>query len=210
MRHGRQEDPECGSRGRGGWSDARVAMRWAMAAAGARGGRGPFGGDWWAHGERPEGGRRGRMFDGGELRLVLLRLIADEPRHGYDVIRAIEAMTGGAYAPSPGVVYPTLTLLDEMGQIEEQASEGAKKRFAVTETGRAFLAENAGQVDALMTRLNELGEHRERVDGAPIRRAMGNLKVALGQRFARGATDETMHDVAALLDEVAQKIERLR
>ncbi len=209
MRHGRDEG--CG--GPRDWQrfGADVAAKWAMAAAGSRGGRGSFGSDWWAHGERPEGGRRGRMFDGSELRLVLLRLIADEPRHGYDVIRAIEAMTVGAYAPSPGVVYPTLTLLAEMGQIDEQASDGAKKRFAVTEAGRMFLAENAGQVGALMDRLRQLGEHRERVDGAPIRRAMGNLKVALGQRFGRGEfTDDTMHDVAALLDEVAQKIERLR
>ena len=211
MRHDRNGD--CDGRRGGRWpgADAIFAMKWAMDAMGPRGGRGPFGGDWLAFGERPEGGRRGRMFDGSELRLVLLRLIADEPRHGYDVIRAIEAMTAGAYAPSPGVVYPTLTLLDEMGQIEEQASEGAKKRFAATAAGHAFLAANAEQVEALMARLNQMGEHRERTDGTPIRRAMNNLRMALGQRFGRGAfTDETMHDVAALLDEVAQKIERLR
>jgi hypothetical protein len=87
--------------------------------------RGPRG-DWFMGGERPGGGRRPRMFDGSELRLVLLRLIADEPRHGYDLIRAIEALTGGAYAPSPGVIYPTITLLDEMGFIEEQQSQGAR------------------------------------------------------------------------------------
>jgi DNA-binding PadR family transcriptional regulator len=81
------------------------------------------------------------MFDGGELRLVLLKLIADETRHGYELIRAIEAMAGGAYAPSPGVVYPTLSMLDEMGLIAEQRSDDAKKRFAVTEEGRAHLAE---------------------------------------------------------------------
>ncbi len=151
------------------------------------------------------------MFDGGELRLVLLRLIADAPRHGYDLIREIEAMTGGAYAPSPGVVYPTLTLLDEMGLIGEQQSEGAKKRFAVTDTGTAHLAEQAEQVDAIMARLRALGEHRERTDGAPIRRAMGNLKVALADRLGRGEfSEDTLHDVAALIDEVAQKIERLR
>ena len=65
------------------------------------------------------------MFESGELRLVLLKLIADEPRHGYDLIRAIEELTGGEYAPSPGVVYPTLTLLQDMGLIEEAAGEGA-------------------------------------------------------------------------------------
>lgn len=151
------------------------------------------------------------MFDGGELRLVLLKLIADEPRHGYDLIREIEAMTGGAYAPSPGVIYPTITLLDEMGFIEEQRSEGAKKRFAVTEAGRAHLTENADQVEALFARLQALGEHRQRTDAAPIRRAMSGLKMAVVERFGGGdASQEMIHEVAAMIDELAQKVERLK
>src|SRR5215210_3741968 len=82
-------------------------------------------------------GRRGkRMFESGELRLVLLKLIADEPRHGYDLIRAIEDLTGGEYAPSPGVIYPTLTLLQDMGLIEEAPVEGARKPFQATDEGR--------------------------------------------------------------------------
>ncbi|WP_343525203.1 PadR family transcriptional regulator [Sphingomonas sp.] len=160
---------------------------------------------------RRGGGRSRRMFDGGELRLVLLKLIADEPRHGYDLIREIETMTGGAYAPSPGVIYPTITLLDEMGFIEEQQSAGSKKRFAVTEQGRTHLSENAEQVDALIARLLALGEQRERVDAAPIRRAMGGLKMALGERFGRGnASQDMMHEVAAMIDELAQKVERMK
>ena len=149
------------------------------------------------------------MFDGGELRLVLLKLIADEPRHGYDLIRAIEQLTGGAYAPSPGVVYPTLTLLDEMGLIAEQASEGAKKRFAVTEAGRVHLAERAAEVEALIGRLTAIGEHRSRSDHRPIRRAMNNLRYAVKARMMDGVEGETLHDMAAILDEAAQKIERL-
>ncbi len=151
------------------------------------------------------------MFDGGELRLVLLKLIADEPRHGYELIRAIEELTGGEYAPSPGVVYPTLTLLDEMGFIEEQASDEKRKRYAATDEGRAHLEENREQAEALIERLAHVGERRQRADGAPIRRAMGNLRVALEQRLTRGDfSQDTLHDVAALIDEVAQKIERLR
>ncbi|MBN9121321.1 MAG: PadR family transcriptional regulator, partial [Planctomycetes bacterium] len=99
-----------------------------------RGGWGHHGRHWGGRGERSSGrgeGRARRMFDGGELRLVLLKLIADEPRHGYDLIREIENLTGGAYAPSPGVVYPTITMLDDMGFIEQQQSEGAKKAFAI-------------------------------------------------------------------------------
>ncbi len=178
---------------------------------GGRGG-GRFAFAWGpGEGERPGGGRQRRMFDGGELRLVLLRLIADLPRHGYDLIRAIEELTGGAYAPSPGVVYPTITLLDEMGLIEEQQSEGAKKRFAITPAGITHLDENAEQVAALMARLAAVGEHRERADRAPIRRAMGNLRHAVQDRLlGDGFSEEAAHQVAALIDEVVQKIERVK
>lgn len=162
-------------------------------------------------GERGRGGGRGRrMFEGGELRLVLLKLIADEPRHGYDLIRAIDDLTGGAYAPSPGVVYPTLTLLDEMGLIEEHATDGAKKRFAATEAGRAHLEENREQVDALMARLAELGARHEAWDETPVRRAFGNLRMVIGAVRLGRYPPEKQHEIAALLDEVAQKIERLR
>lgn len=172
---------------------------------------GPFEVRWESHGEREHGRGRRRMFDGGELRLVLLRLIADEPRHGYELIKAIEDLTGGAYAPSPGVVYPTLSMLAEMGLIAEQQSDDTRKRFAATDEGRAHLDEHHEQVAALIARLTEVGASRARTDGAPIRRAMGNLRVALQNRLASGEiTGDTLHDVAALIDEVAQKIERLR
>ncbi len=157
------------------------------------------------------GGPRGRrMFDSGELRLVLLKLIADEPRHGYDLIRQVEELTGGAYAPSPGVVYPTLTLLDDMGLIEARQAEGAKKLFAVTDTGTAHLAENAEQVEALMARLADVGAERARTDSASVRRAMGNLREVLIHRLRHEeVAKETLHEIVALIDEAAQKIERL-
>lgn len=163
------------------------------------------------HGHRGGPGGRRRLFDGGELKLVMLKLIADAPRHGYDLIREIEGLTGGGYAPSPGVVYPTLSMLDEMGLIEEQQSEGAKKRFAASDEGRAHLAENSAIVDALFARLAAVGAESERTDGAPIRRAMGNLRQVLQHRLMReDVNEDTLHDVAALIDEVAQKIERFK
>ncbi|MGB5020145.1 MAG: PadR family transcriptional regulator, partial [Sphingorhabdus sp.] len=85
--------------------------------------------------QRGRGGRRGKLFDGNELRLILLKLIADQPRHGYDLIKAIEELSDGAYAPSPGVVYPTLTMLVDMGLIGEAQSDGAKRSFAITNEG---------------------------------------------------------------------------
>ena len=161
-------------------------------------------------GGRGERGERRRMFDSGELRLVLLKLIADEPRHGYDLIRQIEELTGGAYAPSPGVIYPTLTLLGDMGQIEAQQSDGAKKLFAITAEGQVELDANKHVVDAAIARLTAFGEDRQRTDSASVRRAMGNLKQVLLNRLGqRDLDDATLHAVVALIDEAAQKIERL-
>jgi DNA-binding PadR family transcriptional regulator len=193
----------CGPRGTMAvWGPAAgaYAIGYGRGMRGRRGDGGSGGGG---------GGRRGRMFDGGELKLVLLKLIEDAPRHGYDLIREIEDRTGGAYAPSPGVIYPTLTLLDDMGLIEGVA-DGAKKQFAITEAGRAELADKASDVSALINRLAELGAVRAKTDAGPVSRAMGNLRAVLANRVtADGVTPETLHDVAALLDEVAQKIERL-
>jgi DNA-binding PadR family transcriptional regulator len=168
-----------------------------------------WGSDWGDGGGRGRRGRR-RVFESGELRLVLLRLIADEPRHGYDLIRAIEEMTHGTYAPSPGIVYPTLTMLQDMGLIDEVKGEGSRKAFEVTADGKAHLAENEEQVDALLERLKDLGSDERKAGGAPIKRAVGNLLAALWHRATREDSDEgTLHKIAAILDEAAQKIEQL-
>jgi DNA-binding PadR family transcriptional regulator len=192
--------------GRGG-----CGTRHGGPGGGGRWQRGPFTVEWSMDGGERPGGRGRRMFDGGELRLVLLKLIADEPRHGYDLIRRIEELTGGAYAPSPGVVYPTITLLDEMGMIAEQQSEGAKKRFAATDDGRTHLAENAELVAALMARLTALADHRDRADSEAARRAMRNLGEVVRGKLRRDEIPEDMrYAIVALIDEVAQKIERLK
>jgi DNA-binding PadR family transcriptional regulator len=177
---------------------------------GGRSGRGEGGRGWDEDGPGfGRGGGRRRMFDGGELRLVLLKLIADKPRHGYDLIRAIEERTGGAYAPSPGIVYPTLTLLSEMGLIDEQLAEGARKLFAITPEGTAHLAEHDAEVVAMLARLDALGAMRERTEAVPIRRAMHNLRSVLMSRLGDGLDKERMLEATALIDEAARKIERL-
>jgi DNA-binding PadR family transcriptional regulator len=171
---------------------------------------GPFGGGEWEFGPGRRGGRR-RMFESGELRLVLLKLIADQPRHGYDLIRAIEELTHGEYAPSPGVVYPTLTLLEDMGHIEENAAEGSRKVFAATDEGRAHLEEKAEEVEALLARLSGAGEGKRRAGRRPIQRAVANLLSALWHRVtAEDLGEEGLHEIAAILDEAARKIERLK
>ena len=151
------------------------------------------------------------MFESGQLRLVLLKLIADQPRHGYDLIRAIEELTHGSYAPSPGIVYPTLTLLQDMGLIEEAGADGPRKAFAATAEGRALLEEKAEEVDVLFARLSGAGDGRRRAGGRPIQRAVGNLLSALWHRVtAEEMSEEGLHDIAAILDEAAQRIERIK
>lgn len=199
MRH--MHSDRCGHReGRGFWQ----AMKERGFGGGPRGrfegGRGPGG----------HGGERRRMFETGELRLVLLKLIEEQPRHGYDLIREIESRSGGAYAPSPGVVYPTMTLLIDMGLAEEQISEGPRKLLAISEAGRQHLLERADEVAIAMARLTALAKVSEQTDAAPVRRAMHNLKSALQERLSQdNVTREIQLDVARILDEAASKIERL-
>ncbi|AUW58143.1 PadR family transcriptional regulator [Sphingobium sp. SCG-1] len=176
---------------------------------GGRHGGGRFGGDGMGGGG-PMRGRR-RLFDAGELKLILLNLIAESPRHGYDLIRAIETLSGGVYAPSPGVVYPMLTLLADMELVAEQPGEGSRKLFGITEAGAAFLEQNRNDALDALGRLDILAKRAERTDGAPIRRAMDNLKTALHNRLSSEATEaDTILNVAALIDEAASKIERLK
>lgn len=164
--------------------------------------------------------RRGRMFGTGELRLALLALINEEPRHGYELIRAIEDMTGGAYAPSPGAVYPTLQMLEEEGLIkqtkpklsDDDSDTGGKKPFKTTKSGRAELEEREDEVDALMGRLGEHGERAEKVKqkSPDLLRAMGNLGTVLKNRASAGKLDKgTIDKIVDIIDEVAKRIERL-
>jgi DNA-binding PadR family transcriptional regulator len=182
---------------------------------GGRGWRGSWGPFHFDFGDEEWGGGRGRrarrVFESGELRLVLLKLIAEQPRHGYDLIRAIEELTGGRYAPSPGVVYPTLTMLQDMGFIEEAAEEGSRKPFQITEAGSAHLEENLEEADELIARLKRLSPSHFPEGGSPVWRAMRNLGVAIRSRLAHGdVTEETVHELAALIDEFAQRVERLK
>ena len=118
---------------------------------GGRGGRG--GGDMF---------RIGKMLAQGDLKLLALSLIAEQPRHGYEIIKLIEDKTAGWYSPSPGVVYPTLTFLEEAGYVTAE-TEGAKKRYAITQEGRAYLDQNRDFADAIVGRLSEIGLKMGRV-----------------------------------------------
>lgn len=168
----------------------------------------------FGEGSRGWGGHRRdrkRMFEGGELRLVLLKLIADQPRHGYELIKAIEEMTGGDYAPSPGIVYPTLTMLEDMGLIAEAKSKDTKKVYQATDDGRAHLKENSEEVEELIERLEGHGRSRRRGQRPEIGRAIGNLMTALRNRVAHdGWNDQLLEEVIDILDDAAQRIERVK
>jgi DNA-binding PadR family transcriptional regulator len=101
--------------------------------------------------------RAGRMLAQGDLRLLALALIAEQPRHGYEIIKVLEDKTEGWYAPSPGIVYPTLTYLEEAGYVTVQA-DGAKRLYSITAEGRAYLESNRTFVDAVLERLDAVGE----------------------------------------------------
>ena len=165
-------------------------------------------GHWGHHGNRHGGGRR-RLFDQGELKFVVLALIAEQPRHGYEIIKEIEARVGGAYAPSPGVIYPLLTMLEDVGLVELSGSEGAKKLYAITKEGEAELADKRTNVDALFARIAAARESSASGRAPQIVRAAENLKLALRLRMERGPlTEAQIEAVAAALDGAAQVIER--
>jgi DNA-binding PadR family transcriptional regulator len=110
------------------------------------------------HGRMRGGGLRiGRMLSAADLYLIILALLEDRPRHGYDLIKAIQELTGGAYVPSPGMVYPALSYLEELGQVAVQA-DGVKKQYRLTESGLTALNENRATVSSLLNALKRVGE----------------------------------------------------
>lgn len=171
--HGhRHFDDQCGRAwhmsGRGGGDHGR-----------GRGGRGgPFG----RHRGGPFGGRGKRMFDSGALRLVVLGLIAEEPRHGYDIIKALEAKFQGAYSPSPGAVYPMLQMLEE-ADLVVSASEGNKRLFSITDQGRAYLEENKAELERINAQIQHVAG---RMGGVAIGDEFRALRFAVQSKMRNG------------------------
>jgi DNA-binding PadR family transcriptional regulator len=162
--------------------------------------------------------RAGRMLATGDLRLIALALIAEQPRHGYEIIKVLEERTAGWYSPSPGIVYPTLTFLEEAGYVTAQ-SDGAKKLYTITDQGQAYLTENRNFVDAVLERLAAVGEKivrmrrhfggDERESGPKltrmVRAALEDLRDEAGQRLELNAQDE-----AKIIEIITQATAKLR
>ena len=173
--------------------------------AGERGGR--MGGRGFRDGHF--GGRGG--FGHGGLRLVLLKLISEKPSHGYELIKAVEDLFDG-YSPSPGVIYPTLSWLEDEGFITITAGEDGRKQAAITAAGSEFLAQKADAVAALFTAAGE-GEGGDNPRRHQVFRALKNLGMVVGlrmrrERLSREEAQALADTVTDMIDEIARKIER--
>lgn len=148
-----------------------------------------------------------KMFDAGALRYVVLQLIADQPRHGYEIIKEIEERVGGGYTPSPGAIYPLLALLEDLGHVAV-TPDGNKKLHKITPEGRAFLKENHAFVDAISARMAICGGERGGFNS--IRAAMHEIKDALRSRSrVDGFSEEQMKKIEAILERAAHDIRKL-
>ncbi|HSV01672.1 MAG TPA: PadR family transcriptional regulator [Phenylobacterium sp.] len=157
---------------------------------------------------RMRGRRLGRLLEHGDLRFVVLALIAEQPRHGYELIKELEERTGGAYRPSAGVIYPTLSLLEDEGLVRQAGGEIGRKLYEPTEEGKAALAQSRAHVDAIFARIAEAAESSE--SSRPrIARAMTNLGMALQHRLSRRPiTSEEIDRIVNILDDTASAIEK--
>ncbi len=190
---------------------------------GGRWGRG-FGGGWGGWNWDDDNIIRAkRMLVQGDLRLLALALIAEQPRHGYEIIKLIEERTAGWYSPSPGVIYPALTYLDEVGYVRSE-SEGAKKLYKVTEEGLKYLEENRALADSILERLKRIGERAEEIrnlrsawrggtrggSGLPrlAEAALLNLRDTVISRLQTANTPEAEERVVEILKRAAAEIQK--
>lgn len=189
---------------------------WLFGGPGDRRGRGWgfddfIGGFWW--GGPGRGGRRrgaGRMFEQGDLKYVILRLLDEKPRHGYEIIKELEERFGGAYSPSPGTVYPTLTMLEDLGYTQATVEEGGKKIYAITDAGRAYLAEHSETVDGIFDRMARfvegfLDEPMMEVNSAF--RRLGQSTYSTASRHVRDV--ERLRRIREILDKAAREVDEL-
>ena len=138
---------------------------------------------------------------------MLLDALRDGPKHGYEIIKDLEERSGGRYTPSAGAVYPTLTLLEDMGYAVATPEEGGKKVYAITDAGRAHLAENRPVVDELFDRVSQIGDAVFGDNVRPARDAMINLAKEFGAAMMTGRrTPEQIASIAAILEKAAAEL----
>jgi len=160
---------------------------------------------------RPRGRwRGGRMFEQGDLRFVILSLLEEKPRHGYEIIKALEERFGGTYAPSPGVVYPTLQLLEDQGFARIVPGPEGKKTYEITDAGRAHLAENRDMVDSIFDRVSKLMGHFLDEPMTEVHKAFKEVAKATYSRASDAVqAPETLKQIVEILGRAAREIEAI-
>ncbi|MFB8343885.1 PadR family transcriptional regulator [Brucella cytisi] len=148
------------------------------------------------------------MLDYGELKLLLLAIIAERPSHGYELIKSVEDRFGGSYTPSPGVLYPTLSWLQDVGYTVFELGEGNRKIHRITPEGEAFLTVNRTAIESLLSRGGSNGKGGRRGPPAPVFQAMDSLKAVLRMRLRNSDIDEAgVARIAKIIEEATQRIE---
>ena len=168
-------------------------------------------GDWGpARGHGGWHGRAARFFEQGDLKYVILRLLEEKPRHGYEIIKDLEGRFGGSYAPSPGTVYPTLTMLEDLGYAKVVPEEGGKKIYEITDEGRRYLQENSSTVDDIFGRIAEFVEGftdapMRELNQAFQRLARATYKTATGHIKEK----ETIEKIRDVIRRAAEEVEAI-
>ena len=178
-----------------------------------------FGAAWWSwagpwasrSGPRKGGrGPRGRVFDRGDLKYAVLRLLARKPMHGYEVMQALEEESGGWYTASPGSVYPVLQLLQDQGYVTS-AEEDGKRIYRITEEGRAFLEKNSDRVEDVMDRVSDFGSRFAATGMADVAKSFMKLAQTSAEEAMRSSTDpETLKRIREILEEAAKEMQGRR
>lgn len=160
------------------------------------------------HHEHHRSGRRGRLFEAGRIKLLVLHLIQQSPKHGYEIIKEISDLVGDGYTPSAGTIYPTLTSLEEMNFITLLDVE--RKQYQITELGKAYLIEQQDKLTELLEKLRLRREIHSNDELIEIHRAMENLKTALRLKLnSAGLQQEQIYQIAEKIDQAAVSIGQL-
>jgi DNA-binding PadR family transcriptional regulator len=159
---------------------------------------------------RTDGPRRRRRFGAEALRILLLHLLKEEPRHGYELIKTIEGLSAGLYSPSPGMIYPMLNMLADEGLIVELAAEEGRRRYAITDAGRAALDAAEEQLKEALQRLADMAGAMRNDARQPLRAGMHDLRDAVRRRMREGDDEAALAQrIADILKDAADKIGNL-
>ena len=169
-----------------------------------------FGGEHWGGRGRHHRGRMGRIFEQGDLKYVILRLLEEKPRHGYEIIKELEDRFGGAYSPSPGTVYPTLTMLEDLGYAKASSDDGGRKVYSITPEGTAYLAEHSTTVDSIFERISRFVEGFLDAPMMEVNTAFRHVGRAAYSHASRHVNDAAkLARVKEILERAARELEEL-